>query len=310
MAAALRRRRDSGASGPPFDDGLRIALVAEGGAMRGVIAGGMVSAIEAAGLGHCFDLMIGTSAGACALAYLRAGQARFGTRIFYEDINNRAFIDPLRALRGRPVVDIDFLVDRVFAAVKPLDRQRLAEPGPELVATATDVRAAETVYLTGFGAPGRALEILRATTQMPLLAAGPVALDGRRLLDGGVLNHLPLMEALARGATHALVILTRSPDAPALRRPPWAERRLLPRRLHRLYGPQLAERARAEAEHYRALYRALPPLRAICLNGAHVLAVGPAASEPAVGRTEKSALRLRAAAAHAEARMRQALEAP
>lgn len=307
VAAALRRRLASGAKGPPFDDGLCIALVAEGGAMRGVVAGGMVSAIEAAGLTHCFDLMIGTSAGACALAYLRAGQARYGTRIFYEDINNRAFIDTRRALRGQPVVDIDFLVDRVFAAVKPLATDRLAEPGPALLATATDVEAAETVYLSGFGEPGRALEILRATARMPFLAAPPVRLDGRRLLDGGVLNHLPVPAALGRGATHVLAILTRPPNAKVLERPAWAERAVLPVLLRRRYGARLAERALGEADRYRALYRSLQPMQDVVVGERRILAVSPAADSPEIRRTEKSARLLRAAAAHAEQRMRAAL---
>ena len=43
----LRRRRGRT---PPFDDHARIALVVEGGAMRGVVSAGMVSALEA--LGH------------------------------------------------------------------------------------------------------------------------------------------------------------------------------------------------------------------------------------------------------------------
>lgn len=127
LVETLQAHRDSGQM-PPFDDSYKLTLVAEGGAMRGVVAGGMVSAIEEAGLAGCFDLMVGTSAGACALAYLRAGQACYGTRIYFEDINNRSFIDLRRVLRGRAIVDIDFLVDNVFQHVKPLDFTRIAEP--------------------------------------------------------------------------------------------------------------------------------------------------------------------------------------
>jgi predicted patatin/cPLA2 family phospholipase len=310
VSEALQRRRASGRHHPPFDDGLRIALVAEGGAMRGVIAGGMVSAIESEGFAHCFDLMIGTSAGACALAYLRAGQARFGTRIFYEDINNQTFINPMRTLRRRPIVDIDFLVDTVFRTVKPLDICRLREPGATLIATATDVDVAETVYLTDFATSDGVFENLRATTQMPLLASGPVEIERRRLLDGGILSLLPLQAARAYGATHVVLIMTRPVNAPSLAGASWLERTWLPWRLGRLYTPILADRARAEENSYRRLYRNITPMQPAMIDGMSILAVAPAESEVEIGRMERSASRLRDGANHAEARMRLALAAP
>jgi len=85
--------------------------------MRGVVSGGMVVALEQLGLLECFDAIYGSSAGAMNGAYFLAGQAALGTTIYYDNINNRHFIDFARALRGRPVVDLDFLVD---IAIHPL----------------------------------------------------------------------------------------------------------------------------------------------------------------------------------------------
>ena len=68
--------------------------------MRGVVSAGMVSALEELGLTHAFDAVYGSSAGAINAAYFLAGQARLGTTIYYEDINNARFIDlaaPARA---------------------------------------------------------------------------------------------------------------------------------------------------------------------------------------------------------------------
>ncbi len=291
----------------PFDDGARIALVAEGGAMRGVIAGGMVSGIEAEGMAGCFDLMIGTSAGACALAYLRAGQARFGTRMFYEDLNNRRFISPGRALFGGPLVDIDHLVDTVFTTIKPLDLATLSNPGPALFATATDIDRGEVVELNGFDVPGRPLEILRATARMPLLAGPPVLLDGRRLMDGGLASPLPIRLAIARGATHILAILTRSPDAPGVRRLPWTDRALGERMLNRAFGAHVGGLLVSKALDYCSLYAQLCTGEDTEIDGVRVRAVSPAPGYAAIGRTTKSTKRLVAAAAHAEARMRMVL---
>lgn len=53
------------------DDDKKIALIIQGGAMRGVIGGGMVMAMEELiGGSNPFDVMYGTSSGAYAEAYL------------------------------------------------------------------------------------------------------------------------------------------------------------------------------------------------------------------------------------------------
>ena len=72
--------------------------------------------------------MYGSSAGAINAAYFLAGQARLGTTIYYEDINNAQFIDLLRPLRGRPIVDLGFLLDDVVDATEATGRRRACSP--------------------------------------------------------------------------------------------------------------------------------------------------------------------------------------
>ena len=93
--------------------------------MRGVISAGMVVALEQMGWLGCFDAVYGSSAGALNGAYFVAGQAALGTTIYYEDINHRNFIDLLRPLRGRPILNLDFLVDDVMVKQKILDTKRV-----------------------------------------------------------------------------------------------------------------------------------------------------------------------------------------
>ena len=88
-------------------DTAHIALVIEGGGMRGVVTGGMVSELQDLGWGDVFDSIHGSSAGACAAAYFAAKQSEFGTSIYYEDINNKNFINKLRL---KKVMDADYCV--------------------------------------------------------------------------------------------------------------------------------------------------------------------------------------------------------
>ena len=59
----LRRRREGSRPGARRD-GRRVALVIEGGGMRGVVSAGMTAAIEQLGLRDAFDEVHGASAGA------------------------------------------------------------------------------------------------------------------------------------------------------------------------------------------------------------------------------------------------------
>ncbi len=295
------RRRAGG--GPPFRDGYRVALVSEGGAMRGVVAGGMVSAIEAAGMSECFDLMIGTSAGAAALAYLRAGQARFGTRIYYEDINNRAFIDPRRLLWGRAIVDIDFLVDHIFRVVKPLNVERLAAPGARLVAVATDVVSGAAVPLEGFDDATRVYEILRATTRMPILTAGPVSIEGRRYVDGSVTASLPIAFARKLGATHVLVIMTRSSASPAVAQNARIKASIQSSVFAALYHRNLLSATRRDKRDYRKTYHVLADGKRYVIGGIPHWGVAPASDFSDVSRIERDEQKLRRAADHGFERM-------
>ena len=71
----LRARADSGSAPGARDDPHRVALVIEGGGMRGVVSAAMTSAISRLGLTDCFDLVVGASAGALNGSALLGGVA-------------------------------------------------------------------------------------------------------------------------------------------------------------------------------------------------------------------------------------------
>ena len=179
--------------------------------MRGVVAGGMVTSLEKLNLLHCFDLVVGSSAGACAGAYFLAGQAEYGTSIYFEDINNSHFIDYARLRRGLPIVDIDFLIDHVMRDVKSLNVEELFKTGVDFRIVCTDIDSgSEYVAKILPGSGVDVFEVLRATSKLPLLAGlRPVDVDGHRCMDGGVSSQIPLHVAINAGATHLLALPTR-----------------------------------------------------------------------------------------------------
>jgi predicted acylesterase/phospholipase RssA len=89
VALALRER-------PP---GARIALVVEGGGMRGAVSGGMALALHELGLAGAFDAAYGSSAGALNAMWLVSGRLPTGIPTWTDPALVRALISRRRGGR-------------------------------------------------------------------------------------------------------------------------------------------------------------------------------------------------------------------
>lgn len=301
----ILRARVARGSRAPHDDGARVVLAIEGGAMRGVVSAGMVSALEHLGMTDAFDAVYGSSAGAINGAYFLAGQARLGTTIYAEDINNRKFIDLSRPLTGRPIVDLGFLLDHVATIRKPLDAARVLAAKSPLTVMATEVSTAARTPLRHFDSANDLLTALRAGATMPVIAGSPVTFAGRSYLDASLTEPVPVAIAEEEGSTHILVLLTRPTESP--RRATWLDRWYVIPRLRRL-SPALADLYTNRGGPYATLLDCIaqghgPSGRAV------VLGLRPA--PPEVSKLERDATRLREAARQGfDAVMRAFGEAP
>lgn len=203
-----QRQRDGSARGQRTDE-FHLAMVLEGGGMRGVVSIGMATAFEDRGLLAAFDSVHGSSAGACAGAYFATGQAKLGARIYYEDINNSTFINPRRLLVGRAAMNKDFLIDDVMRTRKPLDVDRLLALPNFLHIVVTNASSGEGRVHNAFRDGETFFRVLKASICIPIVAGPAVELDGERYIDGGMVQQIALRSALEAGATHIIVLMTR-----------------------------------------------------------------------------------------------------
>ena len=140
-----RRMLQQGDSNNSTDPEQKIALVIEGGGMRGCVTAGMVAALHYLGLRDCFDVVYGSSAGSIIGAYFIAGQLPwFGPELYYDKLPTagKSFIDTGRLLRAlglgllnprlvrdvvtrrnseKPVLNLDFLLKETLQNSKRLD---------------------------------------------------------------------------------------------------------------------------------------------------------------------------------------------
>jgi predicted patatin/cPLA2 family phospholipase len=208
VIGALLARRAAGAAAGEHTDGRRIALVIEGGGMRGTVSAGMVAAIEQLGFTDCFDEIHGASAGAFAGAFLLAGQAAYLAALYPHGFGNPDFAGARRLLRGRPVFDLDYVVGEVWRRQRPLHTDRILARGIELHCPATDVDTAAPVDLAALADDAEIRSAMLASSRLPWLAGGPVTFRGHRLLDATLAEAIPILTAQTT-ATDLLVLQTR-----------------------------------------------------------------------------------------------------
>ncbi|HTK61104.1 MAG TPA: patatin family protein [Pseudonocardia sp.] len=214
----LRMRRKDGTGPDTRLDGHRVVLVVEGGGSRATYSSGMVLAVEELGLTRCFDAVYGTSAGSLSGSWLIAGQAATCCAGWWRPGLMERVTDVGRGLRGRPVIDVEYLINRAADEQDiPLDWQAIVDSDIPLHPVATDVENGASVDLHPTIVDKASLQMaLRASANVPLLAGLPIEIDGRRFVDGAVSEPLPFHTALSDGATHLLVLRTRRADQEAI----------------------------------------------------------------------------------------------
>jgi predicted patatin/cPLA2 family phospholipase len=279
---ALLRRREARSKPGRRSDGHRIALVVGGGGMRGAYAGGMVHALETAGLSDAFDVVYGASAGAFVGTALVLRHGYDASRIFPDDMACKEFIDPRRLGTRKPMVSLDHLLDHVLVHVRPADWDALPDSPVPVRVLVTDADDMSAHVLTGLPDAAGWKRAFRATAMIPWLAGPPVDIDGRRFIDGSIAEPVPVLQALRDGATHVLALLTRT--VPELRRSDPGERAPLWARSIDVVVPGLGamtQDVRRHADCLALLSDAAHPDR----GGAHLMAITPARSAGVRGLT-------------------------
>jgi predicted patatin/cPLA2 family phospholipase len=286
VVGAIVRRWECSSVPGHRDDGLKIGLAIEGGGMRGVVSAGMVTGLEYLGLLPAFDVVYGTSAGAINGAFFIAGQAAYGTTIYYENINNSHFINLLRPLIGKSAVSLEFLFEQVLIDEKILDWKKVVNSAIPLKPVASSINHVRPVVLDGFATRDELFTCLKASARIPVVAGPPVRVGDDDYLDGSLFASIPFHQAVEGGCTHVLSLLTR----PLGLEPKGAsvfDRQIVPARLSRYnikLGPVVTERlGRYAIDIEHLTEHTLNPN-----EGPFLFAVQPDRQSASVGRLEKS----------------------
>lgn len=153
------------------------------------------------------DGLVGVSAGAafgCNYKSRQPGRAirynkRFACDSRYSGIGS--------LLRTGNYFNADFAYHQMPTTLDVFDNAAFEQNPMEFIAVCTDVETGGPVYQQLSKADATTYDWIRASASMPL-ASKVVELDGRKLLDGGVADSIPLAYFESKGYERNMVILT------------------------------------------------------------------------------------------------------
>lgn len=184
---------------------MKVGLVLEGGAMRGMFTAGVLDVFMEQGIRA--DGVVGVSAGALFGVNFLSGQQ--GRVIRY---NKRFNSDPdylgLRPLlREGNIVSTEYAYERVPHELDPFDDEAFQKSGIPFYAVVTNVDTGEAEYIR-VSDVFRQMDVLRASGSMPFVSR-PVELGRKRYLDGGISDSVPYVWMARQGYDKLIVVLTR-----------------------------------------------------------------------------------------------------
>ncbi len=188
---------------------MKYGLVMEGGAMRGMFTAGVTDVLMENGIK--FDGAVGVSAGAAFGCNYKSNQSgrviRYNTRF----CRDRRFCSLRSLIRTGDIFGAEFCYHEIPDRLDVFDYETFGNSPMEFYVVCTDAESGKAVYHKCKKADYEELEWIRASASMPIVSR-VVEIGGRKLLDGGISDSIPLKFMEKTGYERNVVILTQPRD--------------------------------------------------------------------------------------------------
>lgn len=182
-------------------------LVLEGGGMRGVFTSGVLDGFMKHDL--YFRYVVAVSAGACnGMSYMSHQPRR--ARISNIDYLARYKYLGIRHLVTQGCIfDRELLYDKFPNQYLPFDFDTFFNNQCTFEMVTTNCQTGQAMYLSEKHDRQRALDIVRASSSLPYVSK-IVEVDGIPMLDGGIVDSIPVQRAIDTGHPFNVVVCTRN----------------------------------------------------------------------------------------------------
>ncbi len=182
-------------------------LVLEGGGMRGVFTCGVLDYF----MDHKieFPYIVSVSAGACnGLSYMshQRGRARFSN---IDMMREYRYIGVRHLWTQHSILNLDLLYRQFPERIRPFDYDACFANPTRFEMVTTDCRTGEPCYLEERSDRERLVLIAKASSSLPYVCP-KTYVDGIPMLDGGIVDSIPVLRAVQQGYKKNIVVATRN----------------------------------------------------------------------------------------------------
>lgn len=182
-------------------------LVLEGGGMRGVFTTGVLDAFMKHDL--YFRYVVAVSAGACNGVSYMSHQIRRARIANINMLGQYDYIGLKNLITQRSIFDRKLLYDEFPNKLVPFDWETYSKSGAEFEVVTTNCHTGRSEYLSEYKNPQRLNDIIMASSALPFVSS-VVEVDGTPMLDGGIIDSIPIQRAVDTGHDFNIVISTRN----------------------------------------------------------------------------------------------------
>ncbi len=185
---------------------MKTGLVLEGGGKRGIYAAGVLDVLLEHNL--LVDGLIGASAGAvngCSYVSNQYGRnIRYNLRFAKE----KKYMSLYSLVTTGSVVGTDFAYNKLPNELDLFDYESFEKSPVKFYVTCSNLETGKAEYIYCDTLRGEKMDYLRASASLPYVSK-VVEIDGKKLLDGGICDSIPLKAFQNMGYKKNIVVLTR-----------------------------------------------------------------------------------------------------
>lgn len=184
---------------------MKTGLILEGGAMRGLFSAGVMDVFMENGIE--FDAAIGVSAGAAFGCNYKSRQIGRVIRYNKRFARDKRFCSFRSLIKTGDLFGAEFCYHTIPDELDLFDNEAYLENPMDFYVVVTDIETGKAVYINSDEAGEDSLECFRASASMPLVSR-PVEIKGRKYLDGGIADSVPIQYFESIGYDRNVIILT------------------------------------------------------------------------------------------------------
>ncbi len=183
----------------------KTALVLEGGAMRGIYTAGVLDVLLENNIE--VDAVIGVSAGAIHGCSYVSKQIKRSIKYYKACRNDYRFLSFKSFFKTGNIVDTEFGYHEVPDKLFPFDHDAFKKSKTKFYVTVTNVETGKAEYILCTDLK-KEIDYIRASASMQVVSQ-IVDIDGKKYLDGGIADSIPIEKMQELGYNKCIVVQTR-----------------------------------------------------------------------------------------------------